>query len=139
MKAKIAGVLLSGLLVACAQQQPPQAVVSPTPAAAPAPAPAPTQAAGPPSAPANTTVSPPGDHYVEIQRALCQDMLKLSPDDRAAAAMFYIGYQASRSRSTRINVSVIPSIEDQAYVYCQENPNRPVVQVFAEAYSRIAR
>jgi hypothetical protein len=50
--------------------------------------------------------------------------------------MFYIGYQASRLRATTINVGVIPSIEDQALIYCQENPDEPVAQAFAQAYLR---
>src|SRR5208282_3327733 len=66
----------------------------------------------------------------------CEDLLSLSPDDRAAASMFYIGYQASRLRATTINVGVIPSIEDQALIYCQENPDEPVAQAFAQAYLR---
>jgi hypothetical protein len=50
--------------------------------------------------------------------------------------MFYIGYQASRIRATTINVGVISSIEDQALIYCQENPDEPVAQAFAQAYLR---
>jgi Ring hydroxylating beta subunit len=53
--------------------------------------------------------------------------------------MFYIGYQASRLRATTINVGVIPSIEAQALTYCQENPDRPVAQAFAQAYQRTRR
>jgi hypothetical protein len=53
--------------------------------------------------------------------------------------MFYIGYQASRLRATTINVGVIPSIEAQAVIYCQENPDRPVAQAFAQAYQRTRR
>jgi hypothetical protein len=50
--------------------------------------------------------------------------------------MFYIGYQASRVRARTIDVSVIPSIEAQALIYCAENPDLPVAQAFAEAYLR---
>jgi hypothetical protein len=50
--------------------------------------------------------------------------------------MFYIGYQASRLRATTINVGVIPSIEDQALIYCQEKPDEAVAQAFAQAYLR---
>jgi hypothetical protein len=63
----------------------------------------------------------------------------LSPDDREDASMFYIGYQASRLRTRTIDVSVIPSIEAQALVYCSENPDRPVAQAFAEAFRRIGK
>jgi hypothetical protein len=65
--------------------------------------------------------------------------MRLSPEDRAAASMFYIGYQSSRVRARTINVGLIPSIEAQAETYCSENPNRTVVQAFAEAYSRVRK
>lgn len=127
MNSKVTAVLLSGLLFACAQAQPPEAAApsAPSPPAASAPAPAPAQ----PSA----AESAPTDHIVNIQRASCQDLLRLSPEDRAAATMFYIGYQASRLRATTINVGVIPSIEAQAVIYCQQNPDQPVARAFAHA------
>jgi hypothetical protein len=65
--------------------------------------------------------------------------MELAPDDRAAASMFYIGYQASRLGASTINVGVIPSIEEQALAYCEENPDRTVAQAFADAYSRARR
>src|SRR5689334_10928955 len=107
MTGKTVVVLLSGLLVACAQTQSPEATAPPEPAqalaATPAPAPAPPQAApqipapAPPQAPAAEVA--PVDHVINIERAGCEDLLRLSPEDRAAASMFYIGYQASRSRA----------------------------------------
>ena len=147
MNWKTVAVLLSGLLVACAQPQSPEATAPPGPAQAQAPAPAPAQAPGPAQAapaPAETAAQAPApaaeaapvDRIVTIQRAGCEDLLRLSPEDRAAASMFYIGYQASRSRARTINVSLIPSIEAQAVTYCQESPRRTVAQAFAEAYSR---
>jgi len=133
MNRKTAAVLLSGLLVACAQTQSPEATTQSEPAlepAAAAPAPAPA------APPAPVAESAPVDHIVNIRRASCQDLLKLSPDDLDAASMFYIGYQASRFRTSTINVGLIPSIEAQALTYCTENPNRTVAQAFAEAYLR---
>jgi len=124
MNGKTAAVLLSGLLVACAQTQPQEA----TAPAAPSPPPAPA------AAPASAADLGPVDHIVSIRGALCGDLMRLAPDDRAAATMFYIGYQASRFRARTINVAVIPSIEAQALIYCEENPDRPVVEAFAEAY-----
>lgn len=128
MNSKTTAVLLSGLLFACAQTQPPQAA-APSPPAASAPGPE----AGAAPAPAK---SAPPNHIVNIRGARCQDLVRLSPEDRAAASMFYIGYQASRIRATTINVGVISSIEDQALIYCQENPDEPVAQAFAQAYLR---
>jgi len=85
MNGKTAAVLLSGLLVACAQTQPQEATAPSAPSPPPAPA----------AAPASAAESAPVDHIVNIQRALCGDLMRLAPDDRAAATMFYIGYQAS--------------------------------------------
>jgi hypothetical protein len=132
MNGKTAAVLFSGLLVACAQTQQPEA----TAPAVPSP-PVPVATAAPAQAPAAEAA--PVDHVVRIRSALCGDLLRLEPDDRAAATMFYIGYQASRFRSGTINVSVIPSIEAQALTYCEEHPDRPVVQAFAQAYSKARR
>src|SRR5262249_43520840 len=108
--------------------QPPEAAAPPAP-----PPPAPAAAASP--APAQTAEAPPADHFVTIQRANCQNLLNLSDDDRAAAAMFYIGYQAARAGSRTINVAVIPSIEAQALANCQEHPQQTLVRAFAQAYS----
>ena len=94
MNGKPAAVLLSGLLLACVQMQPPEATAPP----APSPPPAQAQAPAPPAPTA--AAEPPPDHIVNIRRARCEDLLKLSPEDRAAASMFYIGYQASRVRAT---------------------------------------
>jgi hypothetical protein len=146
MNGKTAAVLLSGLLVACAQTQPPEATAQSEPASASASAPGSAAAPGaaPPQAEAAATAAPQApaagsarvDRIVNIQRAGCEDLLKLSPEDRDAASMFYIGYQASRSRSRTINVSLVPSIAAQAVTYCEENPRRTVAQAFAEAFSR---
>ena len=93
----------------------------------------------PAAAPAPAVEPAPVDHIVNIQRARCGDLMRLAPDDRAAATIFYIGYQGSRSRARTINVALIPSIEGQALTYCEENPDRPVVQAFAKAYSEARR
>ncbi len=127
MNAKVTAVLISGLLAACVPTPPPEATATAPPA--PSPPPAEATAAAPPAEPA------PVDHVVNIRRAGCQDLLKLSPADRSAASMFYIGYQASRFRSSTINVGDIPSIAAQAFTYCEENPDRTAAQAFAEAYS----
>ena len=133
MTGKPAAVLLSALLLACVQTQPPEATAPP----APSPPPAQAQAPVPPAPTA--AAEPPPDHIVNIRRARCEDLLGLSPEDRAAASMFYIGYQTSRVRATTINVGVIPSIEEQAIAYCEDNPDRTVAQAFADAYSRARR
>jgi hypothetical protein len=130
---------LFGLLFACAQMQPPEATAPTPPPSAQEAAPPSPQAPAPPPTQAAAAAPATGDHIVDIQRASCQDLLSLSPEDRDAASMFYIGYQASRFRTRTINVGMIPSIEGQAITYCAENPARTVFQAFAEAYSRTRR
>jgi HdeA/HdeB family len=129
MNAKTAAVLVLGLLAACAQAQPKVAAGPPASPPHPAAASAPAAAAAKAAAPA------PVSHIVDIRGSTCRDLLRLSPADRDDASMFYIGYQAARSRAATIDVSVIPSIEAQALTNCAENPDWPVAEAFAEAYS----
>jgi HdeA/HdeB family len=143
MNGKTVALLLSGLLAACAQTQGPETAAPPASAEAAAP-PASAESTAPPAqapapAPSPAARPAPADHFVNIQGASCEDLLRLSPEDRNAASMFYIGYQASRFRTRTINVGIVPSIEAQAVTYCAENPRRPVAQAFAEAYSRTRR
>jgi hypothetical protein len=133
MNGKIAVVLLSGSLLACVQAQPPAAsVAAPPPAAVPAPAPTQVAAAMPEAAPA-------GDCYVTIRSARCATLLGLPEDDRAAASLFYIGYQASRLGARSIHVNAIPATESEALNYCRTFPNRTVAEAFAKAFLRVLR
>ena len=129
MNRKTAFVLLSGVLSGslCACAQPPEAAApaAPPPAAAPAPAPV-----------AEPT---PSDRWVSIQGATCERLLELSSDDRAAASLFYIGYQAARFRSRTINVGAIPNAEEWAESYCAEHPGQPAVEAFRQAYRQTFR
>src|SRR5882757_5669611 len=110
MNGKTAFVLLSGVLSGslCACVQPPDAAA--------------------PTAPT------PGNRRVSIQGATCERLLELSPDDRAAASLFYIGYQAARFGSRTINVAAIPNAEEWADSYCAEHPGRPAIEAFRQAY-----
>lgn len=139
MNAKTAALLLSGLLVACAQTQTQEAAAPPAPSPPPVAAPGPAQATEPAPAPPQAAEPALAGRIVNIRGAGCQNLLTLQPDDRAAASMFYIGYQAARFGSRTINVGGIPSIETEALTYCQEHPNRTVAQAFAVAYSRVRR
>jgi hypothetical protein len=135
MNGKIAFVLLSGVLsgslCACVQPQEAAAPAAPPPPPVAAPAPAP--------APAPATEPPPGDRWVSIRRATCERLLELSPDDRAAASLFYTGYQAARFGSRTINVAAIPDAEESAESYCAEHPDRPAVEAFRQAYRQTLR
>jgi hypothetical protein len=132
MNGKTAFVLLSGVLSGslCACAQAPEAAAPaappPPPVAAPAPAPAPV-------------AEPPGDRWVSIRGATCEKLLELSPDDRAAASLFYTGYQAARFGSRAINVAAIPNAEEWAESYCAEHPDRPAVEAFRQAYRQTLR
>ena len=134
MNGKTAFVLLSGVLSgslgACVQ--PPEAAA---PAAPAAPTPPPVAA----PAPAPVAEPTPGDRWVSIRGATCERLLELSPDDRAAASLFYIGYQAARFGSRAINVGAIPNAEELADSYCTEHPDRPAVEAFRQAYRQILR
>ena len=127
MNGKIGVVLLSGLLFACVQQPPPN-----TTAAAPPPPPV----AAPP---APVAEAPPANRFVSIRGARCSRLLELPEDDRAAASLFYIGYQASRLNARTINVGRIPDAEAQALGYCEASPNQSVANAFRRAYLRTLR
>ncbi len=126
MNGKTTFLLLSGVLSGslCACVQPPEAAAPAAPAPPPVAAPAPAPVAEP----------TPSNRWVSIQGATCEKLLELSPDDRAAASLFYIGYQAARFRSSAINVTAIPNAEERAESYCTEHPGRPAVEAFRQAY-----
>jgi hypothetical protein len=132
MNGKTAFVLLSGVLSSslCACAQPLEVAASAAP---------PPQVAAPAPAPAPVAEPTPSNRWVSIQGATCERLLELSPDDRAAAALFYIGYQAARFRSRAINVAAIPNAEEWANNYCAEHPGRPAVEAFRQAYRQTLR
>jgi hypothetical protein len=118
MNGKIAVVLLSGLLFACVQAQPPEA--SPPPP--------------PPPAPAPVVEAAPVGRTVIIRRASCADLVSLSLEDREDASMFYIGYQSARLGARTVNVAAIPTMLSLAVNYCVAHPDRTAVEAFAKAY-----
>jgi hypothetical protein len=61
--------------------------------------------------------------------------MELSAEDRAAASMFYHGYQASRSGRREINVGGLGNLEALVLRYCTAYPDRPVVEAFREVYA----
>jgi hypothetical protein len=89
--------------------------------------------------PAPVAEPTPSNRWVNIQGATCEKLLELSPDDRAAASLFYIGYQAARFRSTAINVAAISNAEEWAESYCTKHPGRPAVEAFRQAYRQTFR
>ena len=134
MNGKTAFVLLSGVLsgALCACVQPPPEAAAPT-------APPPPPVAAPAPTPAPVAEPTPSDRWVSIQGATCERLLELSSDDRAAASLFYIGYQAARFGSRAINVAAIPNAEQWAESYCAEHPGRSAVEAFRQAYRQTLR
>ena len=130
--------VLSGSLCACVQPQGAAAPAVPT-SPAETPAPAPPAVTAPAPVPAPVAEPTPSNRWVNIQGATCEKLLELSPDDRAAASLFYIGYQAARFRSRAINVAAIPNAEEWAESYCTEHPGRPAVEAFRQAYRQTFR
>ena len=124
MNWKIATVCLSGLLFGCVPPPPP-ATAPPPPPPAPAAAPA--------------TPAPTGERIVSVRGARCERFIELSDEDRQAATMFYIGYQASRLRVGTVNVVSIPSIASLSMNYCLEHRDRPVAEAFAVGYRSYLR
>ncbi len=120
MNGKIAVVLLSGLLFACVQPEPPAASAPPAPP--------------PPPAPAPVAQVAPAARIVVIQRASCGDLLRLAVEDREDASMFYIGYQSGRLHARTVNVSAIPSMLSLAVNYCAAHSDRTAAEAFAKAY-----
>lgn len=117
MNGKVAAVLLSGMLFACAPVPPP----------APAP---------PPPAPAPAADDPMNQHHiVTIRTVSCQALLGLSEDDRASASMFYIGYTASRRKQGKIDVAEISGLEAAALGYCAAYPTWPAATAFNKAFA----
>lgn len=111
----LSGLLFAGAQIPASAQTPPAAV----PAAAPS--------AQPPATPAS--------RFVGIRDVRCARLFELSNEDRAAAAMFYIGYAASRVGAGAINVGALRTLETMALSYCAAFPDRPAYEGFAQAYA----
>lgn len=107
------------LLAACAQPSPP-------PAAAPAPPPPPAAAPPPPEAAVSTAPIP-------LRTLSCTELLGASDDDRAAASMFFIGYQASSTGVHNLSIAQIQAIEAKALSICATHQAMPAARAFRMA------
>ena len=97
-----------------------------------APPPAAVPAAAPSAQPAPAA---PASRFVGIREVRCARLFELSNEDRAAAAMFYIGYEASRAGAGAINIGGLRTLESMALSYCAAFPDRPAYEGFAQAYA----
>jgi len=93
----------------------------------PAPAPAPAAPPAPPPEPA-VSMAP-----IAIRSLSCTELMAASDDDRAAASMFFIGYQAARRQVHNLSIPEIEAIERQAVSICAENEAMPAVSAFRTA------
>jgi hypothetical protein len=119
MKIAMAGIAVCAALVACA----------PVPATVAQP-PAPTAASATP-APALEPKPPQPEHRLVLIRALpCADLLRSSQDDRAAAAMFYLGYGEARLGRASIDTGDVEGLVAAALDGCARNPNEPAATAF---------
>ena len=107
------------LLAACAQPSPPPA---------PPPAPPPHAAAAPPAPEPAASTAP-----IPIRTLSCAEMLGASDDDRAAASMFFIGYQASSAGVRNLSIAQIQAVEEKALSICAAHPAMPAVRAFRTA------
>ncbi|HWD56905.1 MAG TPA: HdeA/HdeB family chaperone [Stellaceae bacterium] len=114
------------LLAACA--------TPPGPAPAPAPAPPPPAAAPPPPPEAAAPTAP-----IPIRALSCAELMGASDDDRAAASMFFIGYQASDAKVRGLSIAQIQAIEEAALQICAAKPQMTAVRAFHEAVLHRAR
>src|ERR1700726_740572 len=120
--------LMSALLVLwlanCAPQtQQAQTSAAPPPAAAPA-------APNPAPSPSEAQIAP---GRWDVDRVRCSDLLGAADDDRAAAAMFYYGYLAARTRIHVIAVSRIDANIAKVMNVCADAPNITITSAFYRA------
>ncbi len=109
-------------LAACEQAN----TTPPAAQAAPAP-PQPQQQAVAPEAP----LPAPGQNW-HVLTFRCNQMIGLSDDDRAAAAMFYYGYLAARAHFVVLDASKIEGNVRRVMDRCATTPNITVVEAFRQ-------
>jgi HdeA/HdeB family len=118
MRTKVAVLLLTLGVAACAEQPAP-------PPAPPAPA-----AAAPARTPSEARLAP---GIWNVEQVRCSDLLEASNEDRASAAMFYYGYLAAKAGIHVIDVSRIDGNVAKVMRRCEAAPNLTVPQAFREA------
>ena len=118
MISKLTLIALPALLLAsCAPPAPPPPA---------APAPPPPVAAPPPPAPEPAASTAP----IPIRALSCAELIGAGDDDRAAASMFFIGYQASASGVHNLSIAQIQAIEGKALAICARQPALPAARAF---------
>jgi hypothetical protein len=107
------------LLAACAQPAPPPAPApaAPPPAAAPPPTPEPAPSTAP----------------IPIRTLSCAELIGASDDDRAAASMFFIGYQAASAGVRNLSIAEIQAIEEKALSICAAHEQMTAVRAYRTA------
>lgn len=108
MNVRIAMLALCAALVGCAPAPPP-----PPAAAAPAPTPAPRE-----------------HRVVALATVPCRELLAVNQEDRALAAMFYLGYASGRLHRRTIDVGDVEGLETAALDECARLPDQPASAAF---------
>jgi hypothetical protein len=80
-----------------------------------------------PAAPA----TPVEHRIVNVATVACADLLGASQEDRAAAAMFYLGYGVAQLKLATVDVGYIEGLETAALDECARTPTRSASVVFA--------
>jgi len=95
-----------------------------------------------PAAPATSADAKPAaiEHrLVKVATVPCADLLRASQDDRAAAAMFYLGYGVARLKLATLDVGYIEGLETAALDECAQHPDRPASAAFARVLADAAK
>ena len=117
MISKLALIASLALLAACAPPAPAPAPAVPPPSPPPAPPPEPAASTAP----------------IPIRSLSCAELLGASDDDRAAASMFFIGYQAATRHVRGLSISQIEAIEEAALSICAAHQTMPAARAFGQA------
>ncbi len=125
MTAKLAIIALPILLLSACAPMPP-----------PAPAPPPPPVAAGPGNPPPAVAS---DTPIPIRSFTCADLLGAADDDRASAAMFFIGYRAALAHTRALTINEVEAIEETALSACAASPAMPANRAFAEALAANTR
>lgn len=89
--------------------------------------------AGPPTACAPPPEAAPSRAPIARRTLSCAEIIGAGDDDRAAASIFFLGYQAAASSVATQSIAKIQAIEGKALSICAANPQMSAVRAFHAA------
>ena len=107
--------------------------------AASAPALADSTSPAVPATQADTQPAAVEHHVMQVATVPCADLLRATQEDRAAAAMFYLGYGVARLKLVTLDVGYIEGLETAALDECAQHPDRPASAAFARVLADAAK